>query len=588
MKSIEFLRKFRTSESGVGTVMSVCVIILTLIMMGAAIDVMHFEERRARVQNVMDSAALAAADLDQERSPKEVVEDYLTVAGLEDALSEVTVTQAANSRTVSVTGASEQKTVFMRMSGVDLLGAGYKAIADERVANVEISLALDVSGSMRWNNRMERTRTAAKAFLDKVVAEDSYGVTTLNVIPFAGGVNPGDKLFDHVLGKRPIIPEEETSEESGEDFFDAWPQAISNFVMYFDTDGDQIYDVAHKIEDFPEDAPRDADEFFRGAVAYVMSRDSRLVEASQFLGASIKGGSEREFTYYQVSGDNNGPLSDIGPTLNKGKIPGETYFHPDIDFESWATSYPETEAASESQYVNMPSSCLEIYDAEFSTTALPQSGDYIPHFHYWPIDTETMDWGWCPGEDTSVQYYQHDIEALSEFIDNMRMHDGTGLHYAMKYALALLDPANRDSVNYLISEGLIDSRFADRPIDWQDPETEKYVVLMTDGTTTEQYRPVDPQAAINGEVTLQDQGEDSYYMLSEQSANVDYLMQQCDLAKEHGVTVFTVAFETSTAAAADMRACASSVSHAFHVTGDELYSAFDMIARQINNLRLIQ
>jgi hypothetical protein len=37
-----------------------------------------------------------------------------------------------------------------------------------------------------------------------------------------------------------------------------------------------------------------------------------------------------------------------------------------------------------------------------------------------------------------------------------------------------------------------------------------------------------------------------------------------------------------------MKACASSESHFFHVQGAEIFDAFDSIARQINNLRLIQ
>lgn len=110
---------------------------------------------------------------------------------------------------------------------------------------------------------------------------------------------------------------------------------------------------------------------------------------------------------------------------------------------------------------------------------------------------------------------------------------------------------------------------------------------MTDGQTTDQFRPNDPRAAINGEVELQVQGG-AHYNLSSQSSNVTNLQKQCLLAKQNGVTVFTIAFETNSAGAADMLACASSASHFFHVQGDEIHETFDTIARQINNLRLIQ
>ena len=212
----------------------------------------------------------------------------------------------------------------------------------------------------------------------------------------------------------------------------------------------------------------------------------------------------------------------------------------------------------------------------------------MPHFNYWPDDPEVMDWGWCPGEDTAIQYYSSNAQHLVDFIGDLRMHDGTGTHYGMKYGLALLDPNNRDEVSHLISAGIVDARFEGRPIDWHDPETEKFVVLMTDGQTTDQYRPTDPRAAINGDVALKDQGSSSHTTLSPKSTNVGHLMQQCEIARQKGVTVFTVAFETNEAAANDMRACASSESHFFHVQGDDIFQAFDTIARQINNLRLIQ
>ena len=170
----------------------------------------------------------------------------------------------------------------------------------------------------------------------------------------------------------------------------------------------------------------------------------------------------------------------------------------------------------------------------------------------------------------------------------MRMHDGTGTQYGMKYGLALLDPANRDEVSHLIANGLVDARFEGRPIDWHDPETEKYIVLMTDGQTTDQFRPNDPRDPINGEVELLQQAATSYYNMSLQSKNKSNLQKQCDLARQRGVTVFTIAFETDDAAAAEMLACASSASHFFHVQGVEIYETFDTIARQINNLRLIQ
>lgn len=611
----------KTEEDGSVTILSVFILLTILVVTGAAVDLMRTEQTRVELQSSLDRAVIAAADLDQLQEPTAVVQDYLTKSGLGDALSSASVTSALNARTVSGSGEVNLDTVFMRMSGWDTLNAPALSVADERIANVEISLILDISGSMRYNDRMNRMKPAAQDFVSKVMSEESVGVTTLNLVPFAGHVNPGDTLFDHFRGVRPPLPEEPPAEEETttdpvttdpveptpeivEDYFEPWSQAISNLVMYFDTDGDDVYNRAHKIEGFPETAPRDVDDFFRGAVAYAMANDPKITHPGQFLGISIKGG-QQDTRYFQVKGDVNGPDSDLGPTKNRGRIPGSTFSYGSIDYDSWAASYvsPNPEVLPETaddgaetnqqdslppQNVNMPSSCVEIYDGEFLNTDMPTSEDYVPHFMFWDIAEEVMEWGWCPGEDATIQYYSSDRQALIDYIGAMPMYDGTGLPYGMKYGLSLLDPNNRDEVSFLISEGLVDSRFEGRPIDWNDAETEKYIVLMTDGQTTDQYRPVDPTAAINGEVELNNQGSDSYYNFSGRSTNVSNLLTQCDLAKQLGVTVFTIAFETNQAATNDMRACASSVSHFFHVQGEEISDAFDMVARQINNLRLIQ
>ncbi|WP_323770430.1 Tad domain-containing protein [Antarctobacter sp.] len=626
------LVRFRTREDGNITIFSVMMALLILVISGAAVDIMRFEATRAVLQTNMDRAVLAAADLDQVQTSDAVVADYMLKAGMDHVLTGSEITYGFNHRTVKAWGETTIPTFFLKMSGYDELSPPAVSVAEEKISNVEISLVLDISGSMRYNDRMTKLKPAAQAFVSKVMTDQTEGVTTLNLVPFAGQVNPGDILFDYFRGERPKIKgnngwgngdqdapggslcnNNAENYEAGQadpsctdgtavpvtgGFFSPWPQAISNIVVYFDTDGDDIYNIAHKIEDFPEGAPRDADDFFKGAVAYLMAQDSDLTDPAQFLGVSIKGGKEKN-RYFQVKGNTNGATSDLGPTKNRGKIPGRTYSYSQIDYIAWEASYvsPDPEAPTdpaaeptepEPINVNMPGSCIEIYDSEFDTTEMPQSDDYIPHFMFWPIAAEVMDWGWCPGEDTAIQYFSDNEAALNTFIADMRMHDGTGTQYGMKYGLALLDPNNRDEVSHLIANGLVAPRFEGRPIDWHDPETEKYIVLMTDGQTTEQFRPNDPDNPFNGETELQVQGGSSYYTLTPQSTNVTNLMKQCDLAKANGVTVFTIAFETSASAADDMRRCASSPSHSFHVYGDEIDDTFDTIARQINNLRLIQ
>jgi Flp pilus assembly protein TadG len=270
---------FWQDESGNITIFSIYITLVVIAVTGASVDIMRQEASRARMQTTLDRAVLAAADLDQFQTAEAVVSDYVGKAGLDGFVDSVAVDVGLNERVVNANASTSMSTIFLRLSGHDLLPVVALSTAEERIANVEISLVLDISGSMRYNNRMDNLKPAAKNFVEKVMSEGTESVTTLNLIPFAGQVNPGDIMFDYFLGKRPKVKgnngwgngdqdapggslcnnnaenydegladpscADGTSEPVTGGYFSAWPQAISNIVVYFDTDGDDIYDVAH-------------------------------------------------------------------------------------------------------------------------------------------------------------------------------------------------------------------------------------------------------------------------------------------------------------------------------------------------------
>ncbi len=62
----------------------------------------------------------------------------------------------------------------------------------------------------------------------------------------------------------------------------------------------------------------------------------------------------------------------------------------------------------------------------------------------------------------------------------------------------------------------------------------------------------------------------------------------CSAAKAQGITIFAVGLEISDSSATMMENCASSSAHFFRVEGLDIGYAFQAIASQINQLRLIQ
>jgi hypothetical protein len=555
--------RFRREEDGSIILFSLFLFVLMILIGGMAVDLMRFETRRVHMQNTLDSAMLAAADLSQTLDPEDVVADYFEKAGYDPDDVVVTATEERLGgselvgREISAQTRINVPTIFMHMLDVPLLSAPVASAATENIQNVEISLVLDISGSMRENasnqtpstltapNRINDLRAAVKSFAREVLQVEcttNNGVetctqpetsanTTINIIPYAGHVNPGRDMFEIMGGAR---------------------------------------------------------------------------------------------------------------------------------WHNW-------------------SSCKEVMRADFNDADLPDaSGQQLPHFMHWAIAPMWMNWGWCPKDDAAILYAENDYEVIEDYIENIRLHDGTATHIGMKYGVALLNPSSRDEFGQLADRGVIDAEYRNRPADFDD-DVVKYIVLMTDGRTTAQPRPrvptdglnetsssssrrnwdythiynefrpgtgglrSDPTVVLTGDgipgpgipagMTVSDnlgdilqrygsvnrdldgrvgptgaveveRGLPSSTVFTENgfehnvANNESNITRACNLAKESvldangntikadRITVFTIAFFAPTEAQTLMRNCASSPAHYFQIQSLNIDSAFQAIAKTINQLRL--
>lgn len=461
-RGVWILRRFCRREDGALFIFALYTFVLILMMAGIGIDLMRFERDRSLLQSTLDRAVLAATDLNQIRPPRAVVIDYFDKAGLLDYLDEdsIEVTQGINFREVSARADATIATMFMRLSGVDTLSATAAATALERIPNVEISLVLDISGSMDELGRIAALRPAAVEFINSVLRGEAKENTSVNLIVYAGQTNPGPWMFSHLNGQRyPDVP--------------------------------------------------------------LARRDG---------------------------GDANGRFPNV-------------------------------------------SSCLELTASDFKHADLPRASVYqqTPYFTYWKPVPRSGNWGWCPWDEEAIIYSSNDAARLTHLINTMRLYDGTGTHYAIKWALALLNPSSQATFGAMATAGLIPPEFATRPAAWQDTETAKYIVLMTDGQIINQYRPTDPVNPKNPTVNLLAQRSSDSVRISTASTNFRSFLDQCALAKEspRNVTVYTIAFQTPREVRDQMIQCASSPSHFFDARTDDIGSVFPSIARQINQLKLV-
>lgn len=192
------IRRFRQEEDGSLLIFGLFCLIIMMMMSGLALDLMRDEERRTTLSNTTDRAVLAAANLSQTLPPKDVVKDYFIKAGLTPPLdSEITVVQGQfnESRTVTATVAEKVPSWFITAFGIPYMDAKANGTAQQKIGQVEISLVLDISGSMDANNKIGNLRVAAKDFVDTMFNAVEPGKLSINIVTYSTQVSAGPQLM---------------------------------------------------------------------------------------------------------------------------------------------------------------------------------------------------------------------------------------------------------------------------------------------------------------------------------------------------------------------------------------------------------
>ena len=450
---------FKEEENGSLVIFAVFMVLMILTMAGIGIDLMRSERDRTVLQHTLDRAVLAAADLDQEQAPAKVVNDYFAAAGLEDFLSSVSVDQGLNYKTIGAQAQSITTTAFMKLAGVDTLNATAAGVAEERIANVEISMVLDISGSMGTGSKMSQLRTAATSFVNTVLSPANQDLVSVSLVPYSQHVNAGPLIYNEL-------------------------------------------NTNHR----------------------------------------------------------------------------HNYSH-----------------------------CVEMADTAYYSTALDLSTTYerMQHFQ-WNYSnghnslTDTI----CPRYSYErITPFSQDASALNAQIAQLQPRAGTQIFMGMKWAAAMLDPAFNPVVSALANDNEIDAAFSNRPAAFNDTETLKTVILMTDGVNSSASRIASWAYDSNSDYVhwsrynlwyylyrnVRSSRRSNYYWTKYNASQGDALLANiCEAAKDEGIVIWSIGFEVNDHGANVMENCASSPSHFFRVEGIEISEAFDAIARQINQLRLTQ
>ena len=225
---------FRADETGSLTIFGLFIFMLLVMMSGMAVDMVRQERARVSIQNTIDTAVVAASSLTQEMQSKAEVEalvkDHMAKAGYDPSI--VTVdsdfvkpegSDELTSRYVTADVDFQMDTLFMGFLGIDKLDGVANSGASEGHQMVEISLVLDVSGSMD-GIKLTRLQTAARDFVTTVLTNTRPDRTVISIVPYSDQV-----LMSPDLHTR-LTPSFNTDAVIVDLPDDAHPGALASFV----------------------------------------------------------------------------------------------------------------------------------------------------------------------------------------------------------------------------------------------------------------------------------------------------------------------------------------------------------------------
>lgn len=539
-RSTAAFRQFWRSEDGNTTIVCIYMSLAILLVIGGAIDVMRYESVRTKMQHVLDRAVLAAADLDQEADPSSVAQDYVTTAGLGNALTGVTVDDGLNYRTVSASGQTDVDTFFMRMTGIDTLTAPALSTAEEKISKVEISLILDRSGSMSWASvsgkptKIENLRDAAKEFVETVITptENVTDQTTVSLVSYNATVSLGPTVSQYF---------------NLEDTHD-----YSSCVIFDDDEFDTI-DITGT-----EELKRLA-HFDRSSSNEWTTEISSPWCSDDNYGRMIVHSSDVDFLKDEIDdlGAGGNTAIDLGmkwgvALLSPAVRPVVQAMMTDGHIGGAAVQRPAEYTDTEAMKV-----IVLMTDGENTTQY-----DLKSQFKTGMSDVWIDERGNSNPDDDRFSVLVDDNYGSNNDEYYWVRYDGWSWSYRYRNS-----PDGGSSARRM-SNAEVYARFGVKAVAkkfWERPKWDGHISSST-------YNSI-----YNGSTSI----------VGANSAD-DRLSDVCAAARDKGIVVFAIAFEAPSRGQDALQDCASSPSHYFEVEGIEITETFHAIARQINNLRLIQ
>ena len=196
------LGSFGRSERGNIAILFAIAVVPVISFVGAAVDYTRANTARSSMQSAMDSTSLMLAKDLQDGTINtsqitQKAEDYFKALYSNPDAKSVGVTAtytaaAGNGSKILINGNGKIDTSFMRLVGIPDINFNVSATSAWGNVRMRVAMALDVTGSMKDDDKMPAMQTAAKSLIDQLSPlAKNPGDIYISVVPFAKDVNLG-------------------------------------------------------------------------------------------------------------------------------------------------------------------------------------------------------------------------------------------------------------------------------------------------------------------------------------------------------------------------------------------------------------
>ena len=216
-------RDYAGNERGSVAIIFGLTAFVVVTIVGGAVDFGRAYNGKAKLQATLDSASLASAAAYLHDPNHDVTnaiahgQNYFNAIMSNEPGATMTSTLNVESQTVTMTASMPVKTPFLTLVGINTitLAAYSEATTTETLGGqgkeVELSLMLDITGSMAWasggagsGTKLAAMQTASKSFVDVLIPNTGTPKAKISLAPFAERLRLSDAQIQLVTGE-PLV-----------------------------------------------------------------------------------------------------------------------------------------------------------------------------------------------------------------------------------------------------------------------------------------------------------------------------------------------------------------------------------------------